>query len=352
MLDCIVIGAGQAGLAAAYYLDRAGCDYLVVEADGRIGDVWRRRWAGLRLFTPNRYNALPGAPFPGRPYGRPLASDVGDYLEAYAEREALAVRTGAPAQAVTRYRGGLRVDLTDGALTARHVVVAAGAYRTPRVPGFADRLPADLPTIHSSELRDPDGWLPKDRQHVLVVGTGASGFQLARRLNVRHRLTLAGPDPGRLPRRFLGRDVYDYLYGFGVISARVDTLAGKFFAGTPRGGEVRVGEAVDAVARREGIARCGKVMDYDGDFLLDEGGVISEVDAVVFATGYDNRYPFLSNLPGALRPDHQPLHRLGRSPVPGLWWLGLRHLRRVNSSLLGGVGRDAEELVGEIVGGS
>lgn len=350
MYDCIVIGAGQAGLAAAYYLARAGRHYLLLEAHDRVGDSWRYRWDGLQLFTPNRYNRLPGSRFPGADYVLPDRLAVADYFETYVAEQGLRVRIGARVGSVTPTESStFAIRLASGeTLGTRTLVIAAGAYRTPRVPGFAERLPAGLPTVHTADLRSAEEWLPSPGQHVLVVGAGASGTQVARLLNKRHRVTLAGRDPGHLPRRVLGRDVYDYLYGAHVLQTRVDSLAGRALARQPVGGEVRVGESVNAIARREGIARVGRVEGYDGDFVLAGGGVLSDVDAVAWATGYRNRYPFLRELPGALDAEGRARHELGHSPVPGLWWMGLHLMRRVNSSLLGGVGRDAGEVVSEV----
>ena len=362
--DTLVVGAGQAGLAAAYYLQRAGADYHVLEALPRVGDAWRRRWAGLRLFTPNRYNGLPGSPFPGAAYELPSRLAVADYLEGYARVHGLRVVTHSPLVSLRQNprSGGFEVETENtndgsggGTVTwrTRDVVLATGAYRSPRVPGFAERLPPALPHVHAAQLRDPAAWLPRGARHLLIVGAGASGHQLAVQFAgdpVRpDRITLAGRDPGHLPRRVLGRDVYDYLYGLGLLPLRVDRAPGRWLARTPTKGEIRVGEGVDRSARRHGIGRVGRIRDFAGGrFLTEEGTEVDDVDAVVFATGYRNRYDFL-DVPGALDGEQRPRHRLGVSPVPGLYWLGLHLMRRVNSSLLGGVGADAREVVHELL---
>ena len=352
MTDTIVIGAGQAGLAAAYYLQSRGVDYRVLEALPRVGDQWRRRWDGLRLFTPNRYNKLPGSDGPpGQPYGLPSALEVADYLEGYAREHGLRVTTGAEVACLTKPAGAFALTLRDGRrLKSRRVIVAGGAYRTARVPGFAARLAPTLAQVHTSALRSPAAWVEEHHlRHVLVVGAGASGHQVAKLLAPHTRVTLAGEDPGHLPRRVLGRDVYDFLYGLGVLPTRVDSLAGKVLAKAPTKGEIRVGERVDASARRHGIARCAKVADVSPQGLVHcvDGQRVTDVDGFVWATGYDNRYPFVE-VAGALGADGKPLHTRGHSPVPGLYWMGLHLMRRVNSSLLGGVGRDACELIAEM----
>ena len=347
MTDAIVIGGGQAGLAAARELQKAGREVLVLEANARLGDNWRQRWEGLRLFTPARYSSLPGLAFPADPYHLPTRLEFADYLEAYAKTAGLDTVTGAR---VTRVSGrvdgvGFAIETADArTFECRHLTIASGAYRTPRLPGFAERLPTDLPALHSSEVRDTETWPGPDVAKVLVVGAGASGGQLAVLLSRKHEVVLAGRDPGALPRKVLGRDVYDYVFGLGVMSVPVDGWLGRRLRGAPGRGEVTVGARVEELAEANGIERCARVTDFtDRRFYTEEGQTVEGVGAVVFATGYDNRYDFV-DIPGALDESGRPLHRGGRSPVAGLSWMGLPMMRRLSSALIGGVGADARAL--------
>lgn len=348
----LIIGGGQAGLATAYCLQRRGAEVHVLEAHAALGDNWRRRWIGLRLFTPNRYNCLPGSAFPGERYGLPDRCEVGDYLEAYAKTHGLAVSTNADVVSLTRDRdsGHFWLVTSDGrTYDAPNVVIAAGAYRTARVPGFAERLPAPLPRKHTSQLRDLSDWPGPNGKRVLIVGAGASGSQVAELLSERHEVILAGRDPGALPRRLLGRDIYDYLYGLGLMGLRPEGLLGRLIGGKAGGGEVGVGESADELAKRLGIRRCARIDGFrEGAFVTSDGESLTDVDAVIFATGYDNRYPFV-HLAGALDVDGKPLQEKGVSPVEGLFWAGLPMMRRFASSLLGGVGADAQFIAQKIL---
>ena len=375
MYDVIVIGGGQAGLATAYHLQQAGLRYLVLDAHSRVGDTWRNRWKGLQLFTPNRYNALPGDDsLPGKPYGLPDRMAVADYLESYVKRNQLAVASNAQVVSLRSRPANMRcgivhsaqeqnpthfeIETVDGTLRqASNVIVATGAYRTPRIPSFAERLAKNVKQEHSSGIQDPVTWLPMNASKVLVIGAGASGNQLsqafanlakARQQNL--QVILAGEDTGALPRKVFGRDIYDFLYGLHILPLRVDSLLGRVLAKASTKGEIRVGDSVNAAAKRQGIIRRGKLQAISNQWYeFARGEPIDNIDAVVFATGYNNQYPFIQ-IPGALTNTGNPSHALGISPINGLYWMGLHQMRRVNSSLLGGVAQDAKEIVSRIVG--
>src|SRR5688572_23492800 len=100
--DTIIIGGGQAGLSTGYYLKRQGRDFVILDANDRIGDAWRQRWDSLRLFTPNQFNGLAGMPFPGPAHGFPTKDEMANYLEAYAERFQLPVLTGVRVDRLSR----------------------------------------------------------------------------------------------------------------------------------------------------------------------------------------------------------------------------------------------------------
>ena len=140
--DVIVIGGGQSGLATGYHLARHGLNFTILEARERIGDIWRSRRDSLRLFSPARYDGLPGRPFPLAKHLFPTRDQMADYLEAYAKEMALPVQTGIRVDGLWRGDdGGYVLTASDRRFEARHVVLAAGKS-LPKIPDFAAELDA------------------------------------------------------------------------------------------------------------------------------------------------------------------------------------------------------------------
>jgi len=173
--DTVVIGGGQAGLAVGYHLARQDRDFVILDAESRIGDAWRSRWDSLRLFTPARRSGLPGMPFPAEGGYFPNKDEMADYLKRYAACFDLPVRPGVRVDALTREEDRYLLSSGDDRLEADHVVVATGAYQNPKVPNFASELDPEIVQLHSSEYRNPD---QLQEGGVLVVGAGDSGRRL------------------------------------------------------------------------------------------------------------------------------------------------------------------------------
>ena len=175
-VETVIIGGGQAGLATGYQLATRGLPFVILDANERIGDGWRKRWDSLRLFTPARYDGLPGWPFPAPAWSFPNKDEVADYLEAYAARFDLPVRTGVRVDGLSREADRYVLAAGDRRFEADRVVVASGAYQRPRIPPFAAELDRGLVQLHSSEYRDPS---QLQEGGVLVVGAANSGAEIA-----------------------------------------------------------------------------------------------------------------------------------------------------------------------------
>jgi putative flavoprotein involved in K+ transport len=341
----VVIGGGQAGLAAGQQLAARDLDFVILDAGRRVGDGWRGRWDSLRLFTPAAYSGLPGMPFPAPPAHLPDKDEVADYLERYAERLDLPVRLQSRVESLAwdgeRYvvsAGGVRLE-------ADNVIVATGPFQRPRIPALAGQLAPEIRQLHSSEYRSPFH-LPDGP--ALVVGAGNSGAQIALELARCRKVWLAGPDTGHLPRRLLGRDLFDWIWPL-LTHATVDTALGRRLRARAAGrGDPRIGIQARALAGA-GIVRVGRLTEVRGGLPVWPGGPgrardcrgeVLQPRVIVWCTGFAPDYSWIS-LP-VLDDRGRPRHRRGvATDAPGLFFLGLRFQHRVTSALLGGVGADA-----------
>lgn len=343
MLDVMVIGGGQAGLAMGYVLQQAGVRFQILEASGRVGDAWRSRYASLVLFTPAKRNALPGLPFPGDPERYPTKDDVAEYLEAYARKFALPVMLNTRVTGVRRVGGAFEVRTAREVWRARAVVVATGPFQVPFIPSLAQDLAAEVVQVHSSAYQQP-AQLPPGR--VVVVGSGNSGAQIAAEVARTHEVTLAlGRRQPHLPQRLLGRDIFDLLSLLGLFEVRAESWVGRFF----RRRDPVIGTDLRHLARSGRVQLMARVTGAEGRTVRSMDGQLAEVDAVVWATGFRPDYRWLDV--GVLDAQGRPRHAGGVGAVPGVYFLGLSWQRSRASALLGGVGRNAQALGTQVIRG-
>lgn len=333
--SAIVIGAGQAGIAAALALQERGLRPLVLEAGDDTAGSWPHYYDSLRLFTPAHLDGLPGRPFPGDPNRYPTRDEVADYLRRCAED--LTVRTGQRVHRVSRVDGGYRVQTTEGTeFTAPMVIAASGMFGNPHRPDIPALNSYTGEVSHSSDYRAPE---PFAGQRVVVVGSGNSAFQIAVELASHAEVILAS----RTPLRYATTEPIPADSRFWrVLSLAARLPAGRFF----HSGTIPV---IDTDGHRE-LIDSGKLeatemfTAADGTELRWADGRTARVDAVILATGYR---PALQYLDGLITVDAAgfPSHRNGLSTArPGLAFIGLEYQRSILSGTLHGVGRDSHYL--------
>jgi putative flavoprotein involved in K+ transport len=345
--ETVIIGGGQAGLAAGYHLAKRGVPFVILDAGERIGDAWRNRWDSLHLFTPAKYDGLPGWRFPARKWTFPTKDEFADYLEAYAAKFDLPVRSGICVNGLSRDGDRYRVVSGERRFDADRVVVATGAHRVPKVPPFAFELNSGIVLLHSSDYRNPGQLREGD---VLVVGLGNSGAEIAFELSKTKRTWLSGKPSGQIPVRHGSR-----AYRFGVPILR---FAGSHVLtkGTPIGRKVgpRFTTMGDPLVRiktkdlaRAGVERVPRVVGVrDGLPVLEDDRVL-EVANVIWCTGYRQEFSWI-DLP-IFGEDGEPAHDRGVVvSEPGMYFMGLIFQYAVTSDVLPGVGRDAKYIARHI----
>jgi putative flavoprotein involved in K+ transport len=341
--ETVIIGGGQAGLATGYHLAKRDLPFVILDANQRIGDSWRKRWDSLRLFTPARYSGLPGMPFPAPRASYPTKDGVADYFEAYAARFELPVQTGIRVDGLSRK--GFRYVLAAGGqrFETANVMVASGTYQAQRVPAFAAQLNPSILQLESTEYQDPS---QLREGGVLVVGAGNSGAEIAHEVSRTHPTWLSGRDTGHIPIR-TGTG-WDRLLTppFWFSASHVLTTR------TPIGRKVRpkaltIAAPLERVRPKElaaaGIERVPRTAGVRDGFPTLEDGRVMEVSNVIWCTGFQPDFGWI-DLP-VFGESGEPMHERGVvESEPGLYFVGRFFQFAFTSWLIGGVGRDAEHI--------
>jgi len=216
-IETVIVGGGQAGLAVSYFLKDAGCEHVVLEKAPQAGHAWRDdRWDSFTLVTPNWSFRLPGAEYSGdSPDGFMPRDELVRHFEEYIQINQLPVEFGVRVDEVEADDGGYRVESSRGRLWAKQVVIATGLFQKPAIPPWAREVPETIFHIHSGKYRNPSALPPGA---VLVVGSGQSGCQIAEELLQSGReVYLSTGRAGRAPRRFRGKDIYEWASLIGLL---------------------------------------------------------------------------------------------------------------------------------------
>jgi putative flavoprotein involved in K+ transport len=334
-------------LTVGYVLAQQDEPFVILDANERVGDAWRKRWDSLRLFTPATFSGLPGFRFPGPRWSFPTKDEVADYLEEYAARFDLPVLTGVTVERISKTGNRFVVSTRERTFEAANVVVATGAHQVGRIPEFASELDPGIVQLHSSDYRNPsqlqDG-------SVLVVGAGNSGAEIGLELSRSHACLVAGPKTGEIPvphgtiRARLGFRVFRFV-GHHVL--RVDTRLGSKLgpklasAGAPL---IRT-RLKDLVA--VGVEHVPRVVGVREGLPELEDGRVLEVGNVIWCTGFRTDFGWI-DMP-VFDDDGRPRHYRGVvESEPGLTFLGLVFQYSLSSDVLPNRGRDARYLARHI----
>jgi putative flavoprotein involved in K+ transport len=343
VLDVLVIGGGQAGLAMGYYLAQRGLRFEILDAGSAIGEAWSTRWDSLRLFTPAQYDNLPGLAFPATPDTYPGKDDVADYLQSYVSMHTLPVRLNAAVTSLRQQDDMYVASVGDDTFHARQVVIATGPFQVPFVPSLARSLGPDVVQMHSVDYRNPAA-LPPGK--VLVVGGANTGSQIAEELSATRSVDLAvGQRMPVIPQRPFGRDVWWWLTRLGLDRVTVASRLGKRMSTR----DVVIGNGPKRLARHHGVHVRPRMTGANGRTVTFADGGTAEVDVVVWATGFTTDHSWI-DVPGAKDAQGRIVQQRGVTASPGLYTLGLSWQHTRTSALLGWVGNDAAWLAGHIAG--
>ena len=344
-VDTLIVGAGQAGLAAAYYLQQHGVDFVLLDERAAVGEIWATRFDALRLFSPAWVSGLPGRPWRGSALRYPSKDEAATYLRDYAAHFRFPVHLGQRAVQLRAAdnESGYTIRTATGAIYhAQRVIISTGAYSAPRLPDFAAQLPAGVQQLHSSQYQRPSqvsGTIP-----VAVVGSGNSALQIAADLAEVGRPVFVAFDEkiGAFPNNQL---TWLLLRGTGALRIARATSLGHRLMHRP---EPVVRGDLQRLRRFSNARFIGRATG-----TTPEGGLQAQqqstppLAAVVWATGFGPAFHWVEL--SIFDSKGVPRHHRGLTEAPGIAFLGLPWLNSRSSALMGGVGLDAQYVVSKLL---
>ena len=340
----IVVGGGQSGLAAGYYLKQLKSDFIILDENPHTGDSWRNRWDSLHLFTPARHDGLPGMKFPSHGNGFPDKNQVAQYLSDYSGKFHLPVRFNVKVKKISSANGGFKLDTSEGVFQAGKVVIATGTHPVPKVPDFAKELSSDIFQIHSSGYKNP-GMLPEG--DVLVVGAGTSGVEIALEVSGYRKTYISGNPTFHIP-----DNVFRYaggLYWWAVNNIlTVSTPVGKKVKKKIlKGGGPLINISMEDL-EESGVIRLHRMKGVSRGMPVMEDDTTVNVKTVIWCTGFRPDFSWIDL--DVQDGSGWPLTRRGISEKQrGLYFMGMPFQYSLASGFIGGVGRDAAHMVRKLV---
>lgn len=336
--DVVVIGGGQAGLAMGYFLKQTSLKFVILDNQERTGDVWRKRYDSLVLFTPRSYSALPGLALSGDPDGLPAKDEIADYLEHYAQNFDLPILHNCNVQTIKQENNLFTIETNESRFRAEKVVVATGPFHTPIIPPFAKDLPSDILQLHSSEYKNP---AQLNKGAVLVVGGGNSGAQIAVELSEHYETFLSvGQKPRILPLTVVGKSIFWCFDKVGLLQADRNSRIGKKIQSQP---DPIFGLELKDKLKNNRITLKGRTQSIVNNEIQFEDSSTIAVKNIIWATGFKQDYSWIE-IPNLLDHSGKIKQNRGITDIEGLYFLGLPWQHRRGSALLLGVGDDAEFL--------
>lgn len=335
MRDYIIIGAGQAGLAMAYYLKSLNKDFLILDANEEVGAPWLKRWDSLKLFTPSEFNNLPGMKFPHQKGHYANKYEVADYLKAYVEKFEIPVELNQKVISLKKGDNYFSVKSENSEFTSKNVIIATGPFHTPYTPKCSQNISSEILQIHSEHYKNPEQLCEGD---TLVVGAGDSGVQILEEVSSSERKVFFSgcPSVGTLPQEFLGKTLWWWFSKTGVLTVSRHSWLGKKLR---RGTQPIIGTDVKALFKRPNITCVGRTLDADDEKISFEKTQISSIKNIIWATGFKPNFNWIENI--ELDDLGYPINNRGISNIKGLFYIGLPWLHTRGSATLGGVKKDA-----------
>ncbi|MEC3656490.1 NAD(P)/FAD-dependent oxidoreductase [Bacillus siamensis] len=345
MYDTIVIGAGQAGISAGYYLKKSKQKFIILDKSHEIGESWKNRYESLVLFTSRMYSSLPGMHLEGDKHGLPSKNEIAAYLKKYVERFEIPIQLRTEVISVQKLNNYFLIKTNREDYQTKNLVMAAGPFHTPNIPSISKGVAGHIHQLHSSQYKHSKQLAPGN---VLVVGGGNSGAQIAVELS-KERVTYlsCSNKPVYFPLWIGKRSIFWWFDKLGVLHASHTSILGKFIQ--KKGDPIFGYELKHAIRQKKIILKQRVIAGKQNEIIFKDSSSL-EVNNVIWATGF--KIPlWWMKIEGVLDKEGRIIHHRGVSAVKGLYFIGLPWQHRRGSALLQGVGNDAEYIVKQMNGG-
>ncbi len=342
MYDTIVIGAGQAGLSIGYYLKEYNHNYIILDKGSEVGEIWKKRYDSLILFTPRIYNSLPGMSFEGDKQGFPTKDEVVTYLKNYVERYEIPIHFHTEVVSVSKLNGNFLIKTNQGEYQAKNIVIATGPFQTPKIPLFSKEIPSTINQIHSSQYKNSSQLLDGN---ALVIGGGNSGAQIAVELSKERDTYLAvSKNLSYLPLVLMRKSIFFWFDKLGILKANSNSRLGRIIQ---KKGDPIFGFELKRAIKENEVKVKKRVIGVNKNKIKFEDNTMIKVSNIIWATGFETEFPWLQ-IDGVLDNEGKVIHSRGVSKIQGLYFIGLPWQYRRGSALLQGVGYDAKHIVKKI----
>jgi putative flavoprotein involved in K+ transport len=338
MKDYIIIGAGQSGLAIAYYLHKKKANYLIVDANAETGAPWLKRWDSLKLFTPSEFNNLPGMDFPHKKGHYADKFEVAKYLKSYVSKFDIPIEFNHKISSLKKVNKNFILESNSKKFEAKNVIIATGPFHKPFTPSCHTKISKDIIQIHSEYYKSPD---QLQEGPTLVVGAGDSGVQILNEISQRGNPVYFSGNTNiiSIPQEILGKTLWWWFRKIGFLTANKYSWIGKKLS---KGVQPVIGTKAKTLFKKHNVTCVGRTLDADEETLIFEKLKINDIKNIVWATGFKPNFNWIDGI--ELDESQYPKNYRGVSDIDGLYFLGLPWLYTRGSATLGGVKKDAKYL--------
>lgn len=338
MKDYIIIGAGQSGLAIAYYLHKKKANYLIVDANSETGAPWLKRWDSLKLFTPSEFNNLPGMDFPYQKGHYADKFEVVKYLKSYVSKFNIPIDFNQKITFLKKNKGVFTLQSNDKTYEAKNVIIATGPFHKPFTPSCHSKISKEILQIHSEYYKNPD---QLQEGPTLVVGAGDSGVQILDEISqTGNSVCFSGnTNISSIPQEILGKSLWWWFYKMGFLTANKYSWIGNKLSISV---QPVIGTNVKKLFQKPNVTCVGRTLDANSKTIFFEKQKRTDIKNIVWATGFKPNFNWIDGL--ELDERHYPKNYRGVSDIEGLYFIGLPWLYTRGSATLGGVKKDAQFL--------